>query len=422
MMQHIITHQRIAFFFVILALGGLAIVPVYASNGAVVLLVLGVLASWHFRANLQSIKIQLFTSAGGFLIALIAWAFISLFWSQIGLNEIWATFSVLLLCVAGFIFMGVIEALNPHQTRIAQTVLISACVAMVGLFLFEFLTDGVFAKFLKGRTGRHLDFIGRGLSILISVIWPIIALILMRKGNKIGAAILIFVAGATAYQYPNEAMFLGLAVGFFTFIAGLWMRRATIVFVFGTFMLLVITGPMVAHIIMNVPAIKEKVVSVLGHRQHRLNIWEFVSSKVEDRPLIGHGFDMSQHIGAEENQYYLETREQFGHSRWRLKLPLHPHNISLQIWLELGLIGIIFYLGIVFGICRIIWTWRGPPVWAAALGASTASYLTVSSISFGAWQSWWLATAWLVAGIFILVNKTPDLSTHTASHSQGNQT
>jgi len=408
MMQHINTHQRIAFFFVILALGGLAIVPVYASNGAVVLLALGVLAGWHFKASLQNIKSQLRTSAGGFLIAFMSWTFLSLLWSQVGLNEIWAAFSVLLLCAAGFIFMGVIKALDPHQSRIAQTVLMSACIAMVGLFLFEYFTDGVFAKFLKGRTSRHLDFIGRGLSILISVIWPIIALILMRTGKKVWAAILIVVAGTTAYQYPNEAMFLGFAIGFFTFIASLWMRRTTIVFVFGTFMLLVITGPIIAYTIMNVPAVKEKVVGVLEHRQHRINIWEFVSSKVEDRPLIGHGFEMSRHIGAEENNYYLETREQFGHSRLRLKLPLHPHNIPLQIWLELGLVGIVFYLGIIFGICRIVWTWRGPPVWAAALGASTASYLTVSSISFGAWQSWWLATAWLTAGIFILARKMPN--------------
>jgi len=413
--------MNMSFVLVCLSLGGLAIVPVYASNGAVVLLMLGVLASWHFKANLQNIKSQLFTSAGGFLIAFIAWVFISLLWSQVGLNGIWAAFSILLLCVAGFIFMGVIEALDSRQTRIAQTILMSAGVAMVSLFLFEHLTDGVFAKFLKGRTSSHMDFIGRGLSILISVIWPVIALILMRKGKRVWVAILIAVAGATAYQYPNEAMFLGFAIGSFTFIAGLWMRRATVVFVFGVFMLFVITGPKIAHTIMNVPAVKAKAVSILGHRQHRLNIWEFVSSKVEDRPLVGHGFRMSRLFGAEENKYYLETREQFGVSRWRLKLPLHPHNISLQIWLELGLIGIILYLGIIFGICRIIWTWRGPPVWAAALGASTASYLTVSSISLGAWQSWWLATAWLVAGIFVLVNKIPDLSSHTLPHPQQDQ-
>ena len=91
-------------------------------------------------------------------------------------------------------------------------------------------------------------------------------------------------------------------------------------------------------------------------------------------------------------------------------LPLHPHNIPLHIWLELGLVGIILYLGIIFGIGRIIWTWRGPPVWAAALGASTISYLAVSSLSFGAWQNWWLATAWLTAGIFVLARK---------SHEQG---
>ena len=115
-------------------------------------------------------------------------------------------------------------------------------------------------------------------------------------------------------------------------------------------------------------------------------------------------------MGAEEDRYFEETKKIFGEDRLRIKLPLHPHNIPLQIWLELGGIGILLYLGVLFGIGRIIWAWHGPPVWAAALAASTASYLTVSSLSFGAWQSWWLATAWLTAGILILTRKVYQLS------------
>jgi O-antigen ligase len=398
-------HQRAAFFFTCLALGGLSIVPVYASNGTVLLLSLGVLGFCRLKGGLHFIRDSLLTVAGMFFIALTVWIFLSLTWTEDGLRELPAALTMTLLSILGLIFMASVKDLDSRQTKIAQTILIIACLSAMALFLFEYLTGAALGRYLKGRTTPHIDFVGRGLSILISIIWPVAVLILKHYGKPLWASAVILVAAAIAYQYPNEAMFLGLLIGAFTFISSLCLRKVSIIFVFGVFALLVITGPIIAYSIMNVPTIKKQALNILTYRKHRINIWEFVAKKVEERPVLGHGFESARRLGAIEDQYYKETRNALGASRFRIKLPLHPHNIPLQIWLELGLVGIILYLGILFGICRILWRWRGPPVWAAAFAASTASYLTVSSLSFGAWQNWWLATAWLTVGICILASK-----------------
>ncbi|MEQ8194155.1 MAG: hypothetical protein RIB59_06675, partial [Rhodospirillales bacterium] len=46
-----------------------------------------------------------------------------------------------------------------------------------------------------------------------------------------------------------------------------------------------------------------------------------------------------------------------------------------------------------------------PPLWIAAAGAGMAAYMTVSSFSFGAWQNWWIATAWIAAGLLALARR-----------------
>jgi O-antigen ligase len=80
-------------------------------------------------------------------------------------------------------------------------------------------------------------------------------------------------------------------------------------------------------------------------------------------------------------------------------LPLHPHNAVLQVWLELGGVGVLlgfgalaFTLGAAF---------RAPDlahrVSRAVLAAGAAAGISVALISFGIWQEWWIASLGLLA-------------------------
>ena len=80
-------------------------------------------------------------------------------------------------------------------------------------------------------------------------------------------------------------------------------------------------------------------------------------------------------------------------------MPLHPHNGALQVRLELGLPGTALMAALV----AWIFAWAGqaarPRLTAAAACAAATGYMTIGSLSFGAWQSWWLAVAWILAVI-----------------------
>ncbi len=70
---------------------------------------------------------------------------------------------------------------------------------------------------------------------------------------------------------------------------------------------------------------------------------------------------------------------------------VHPHNASLQIWLELGGLGALLTAILVIALWRIIGALTDPAARAGAT-AMLLSALTVANLSFGIWQTWWMAT------------------------------
>jgi O-antigen ligase len=75
------------------------------------------------------------------------------------------------------------------------------------------------------------------------------------------------------------------------------------------------------------------------------------------------------------------------------RLPLHPHNNALQVWLELGAVGAVLAAALV---ALLMLAAGASPVAPAALGAAVAGAIT-GQLSFGAWQAWWIASVVLAA-------------------------
>ncbi len=124
---------------------------------------------------------------------------------------------------------------------------------------------------------------------------------------------------------------------------------------------------------------------------HRLYIWEFTAQRIAEAPVLGWGLDAARRIPGGDT-----ILPQGG-----LLMSLHPHNASLQIWLELGALGALFWALLLAGL------WLGAAglgrrdARAAATGLLLAG-LVVAHLSFGIWQTWWLAALVLGGVIFAL--------------------
>jgi O-antigen ligase len=142
---------------------------------------------------------------------------------------------------------------------------------------------------------------------------------------------------------------------------------------------------------------------------HRFLIWVFVVENLWAKPLLGWGIEASRAIpggtavfDASHLSYFglnsPEARVWFG-SASAQRLPLHPHNGSLQIWLELGLVGALIMAGFLWRIWVLIAALQANRLAAAA---SFVAAFIVWNLSYGVWQAWWwglLLWAWVVLSV-----------------------
>ena len=143
------------------------------------------------------------------------------------------------------------------------------------------------------------------------------------------------------------------------------------------------------------------VIDVPTSAEHRIGIWKFTSDKVLENPILGWGMNASKNIPGGKSYLFAEDGAQYGRA-----LPLHPHNVLLQIWLELGLIGIVLFVIlcafiIMISVNRLVLRFE-----SAMMFGQFITILGISNLSFGMWQAWWLAAIWLSISFTSLVSST----------------
>ncbi len=130
--------------------------------------------------------------------------------------------------------------------------------------------------------------------------------------------------------------------------------------------------------------LKYKLNYMASKKIHRLIIWSYTKEKILEKPIIGHGFFSSRYIASKK----LKTKELTEYNF----IPLHPHNNVLQVWLELGIIGvIIFFIFIRFLLKKIYKYSKINHKFSAIAMMSFFQVFFIGQIGFGFWQSWWLA-------------------------------
>lgn len=144
-------------------------------------------------------------------------------------------------------------------------------------------------------------------------------------------------------------------------------------------------------------AIESLSMAVAQHSFHfiRIEIWWAYAQQVLEGPIFGHGLEASKWA----NEAYAGSDPvMLGALNWG-----HPHNVSLQIWYELGLVGVALSTGLIVFLFRQILRLPDPQQKVAV--ALIAGVWTVAYISHGAWQHWWWALVGIIAVLFVVLKK-----------------
>ncbi|MHB8283579.1 MAG: O-antigen ligase family protein [Caulobacteraceae bacterium] len=332
-----------------------------------------------FRLKVPALGVWIIT-------ALTLWAAVSFAWSPLepaqlahlhGYNHLQALTAPKLIfqLILYSAFLDAALRLSPDWRRRALWVLALSVLATVAVLVVEGLEGGMIYERLSEMVGQHWSAdlaqrnAARGSYGAVVLFWPAAAVLWRR--HLPGAAIAAFVGGvvsALMLGVDAPAMALVVALGAFLVVRyggrlGVLACLAATTIYFALTPLLFMSRTAGATLPTDVGKLSWHI---------RLDIWRFATTQILQRPLFGWGLDSSRN--------------------WPNQIPMHPHDASIQLWLETGLVGValaaLFFAWLFWRIDKVEAADRDA---AAIMAATTAAYLTIGAISFGVWQEWWIA-------------------------------
>lgn len=353
-----------------------ALLPAAAAGGALALApMLGGAGLASARASM--LRREVLLGPVGLLLALVAWATLTSFWSAYpDHGQAWRLPATVL---PGLAFVAAAEA-DAHARKLTRAAVLASILVLAALLAVEALFDMPINRPFHpdAETWQVRSTPGRGAAVLVALIWGALGALVARRAMI--AAIALAAGGALlAGQFGMQANLIGFALGAGAFALGLFLPRAAVLAVSGGLALWLATAPFLTPLLLS----RAPEQDMLAHSwAMRVEIWRYASARILEQPWIGHGLDASR--------AFADTIEVNGETL--RALPLHPHSISLQIWLETGVIGAaLACAAILFGGWRLAQACAGAPAKAAAAAGAIAALGFIANVSFGAWQEWWIA-------------------------------
>lgn len=341
---------------------------------------------------------------------LLLWALASALWS-IDPSHSLKRFGRLLPTVLAGVVIGIAAlSVDRDQRRVvvaavAAGMLIASLLAIFG----EFVRSGDIGSPREQPVWNWIAYWSfRPFSVLATIlIFPLLAAAIRSADRALiimaiaAMAAAVFFAGASASKL---ALCIGLPVFLLAWHWGRPVLRALAVVLPAAFVLL--PGIVTA---LDLPSLlRAEGQAIHSSAAHRLVVMRFVNERIDEHPILGWGLHSSRLLpggkaDARDDPRYADIIDVMSYrpaAKVEL-LPLHPHNASQQMRVELGMPGVLLY-ALLFALCCMALLRRfpvGPPLAAGA--AALVVVFVIGQLSFSAWQSWWISAQLLCVCLFL---------------------
>lgn len=346
------------------------------------------------------------------LSALITYCFISTAWSQFPSETIYGAVTVTVYAAAAAIMATTILTLTkPQIYHVAEGFWTSFAFGLAYL-LFEFLT-GQYAKILVYNslgvspeqitpqryytwangviTSIHPDDLTRNIFPLSIWIWPaLIALAgsMPRALTRPGQLALYALAAAVIFLSEHESSKMALLASTAIFLVSQITQTYTHRLLCTLWIIACLGSPLVAIALHR--ADLHNASWLQNSARHRIVIWNTVATEIMEKPVLGHGANtMYEAYNAARPSEFRNKEGTYS------KQASHAHSLFLQIWYEIGAVGIGLLLWLGLAILNRIR--RLNSAVTPYVHATFAAAMAVTATSYGIWQ------VWLVAVIAITV-------------------
>lgn len=314
------------------------------------------------------------------------------------------------MCLRMFLFFIGLLGLIAYSEKIANKEKILNCLLLgiavsVILANIEILTNGLLNKTLrtlflepnplKPHRDDYLVDLNRGASVLSVISWAAICYLYSKEKLKY-ANILFIAILLTIIRLDSFSTVLGFIIGGIVFTIVFYkgkklLKIFAILAVVGVFTFAGAAKIMDANeLVGNVPVVPGAASNI------RLYIWDYAAEQAYKKPIFGWGFNSSRNYPVLESDYV---------DGGRSPLPLHPHNNTLQVWLELGAVGLVMFAAFLsLTLLRIAETSSGAYI-MAIYTSLFVNYFVIGQTGYGIWQNWWVASG-LIAASLLKLNTT----------------
>lgn len=323
----------------------------------------------------------------------------------------------MVLFFIGFICLyEFVRQFNDGQRKtLSVTLLIGFLVALVAANV-EIISGGALSEFFRSFKAKEYHFeltdLNRGATYLAIIFWCVFAQVVVYK-RFLFAALLAFLTLLTIIRLESQSASMAFILSFLTFPLILVFGKKAIksmmlLAIFAVISVAAVSYKMQPDIIFkNIPDIPNSA------SEYRLYIWDFTAGLAMEKPIWGWGFNASRAIPISEGEYVLNGRH---------PLPLHPHNNVLQVWVELGCVGLFIFILFLLAQLQSIESTTHLQRSNCRTGFKNDSksliirklmdnmpvsmtfglfctYFAIGETGYGIWQNWWVAGGLLSAVI-----------------------
>ena len=269
----------------------------------------------------------------------------------------------------------------------------AASFAIAGLF-FEAMTGGLLRDLTpptQADPARDFVSLGRAATLAIITLLPALALVygtlrpaggILYKAKIPILSALFFMTLFAGWRFGISSNVLAVL---FSLLMFLWVRRAP-----QTGLTLLAWGMVAATLLAPAAAFlpAQEWFNAWGGKAsvswlQRLVIWQHAGEAAMGCFTFGCGADYARIIHS--------AKETFTTPHWPVPLPvmpLHPHNLFLQIWLEMGLIGAALFAAAILNAAKAVSDSALDGATKAVIAASAAAFFVSASFEMSLWQVW----------------------------------
>ncbi len=382
-----------------------AVIVSFAPNGMAPLLgvaALAVLLGANWRQTLINVVSRVRSAPVALLALLLFWALITVSWAVDKTAAITLWPRVMLVAIGGLILITALDNVGNVGRAALLTVTVGVCALTATILFIDRFSDAALLRGVRSITYGEVDpligsfFHKKSAAILAVLTWPSMAF-LIQRGRYLSAVGLVALCFLGVWSSYGRTVTLAMATGLVAWPVFFLLLRPGIAAIGGLASGAVAIFPLLPRTVLAPDLLIDRFPGIGASLHHRLLIWEFVATKIAERPITGWGFNSARALPGGQDAVRPEFRNLPG---WE-SVPLHPHNGALQIWLELGLPGGLLAAAICGAVFIAIYRSAPDRVTAATLASATCVWLVIANASYGIWQNWWQSTVWIAVAIGI---------------------